>query len=946
MTATPIERALEIWSDARPARDDWYAAHCTGHDDRSASLSFREGDAGGVILKCHAGCSRADILRGAGITERDLSAHNGYRPKFKIRPKLELIDLAADKLIPWQFLFKEGVEDEYAWKGSKVVRITYYDAAGNVHSKIRLRLGLSGKESCWDKDSPGTLVPYGLHRLSMAREAGYLLIGEGESDAWTCWLHSIPFLGVPGASNTKCLDGRALADIPRVYIIQEPDAAGQNFYPKVHSQLRSTGYTGELFAIPFKKLTGQKDPNALHKALRGQGFTEALQQALAAAIPAGDDEQHDSDLPEIILGGQLRETVDDSIDVLKRTQQNEQTIFVQSGRLVRVARDEKGRPVIVAFGEAALREALSRAANFYRLRKKGEDYEAVSASPPKEAVESILHALPQSWPFPALEAIVETPVIRPDGSILDVPGYDAATMLYYAPPDGMTACKVPHMPTQADVAQALAFIWDVIGEFPYEAQADKANALAALLTPIIRPALKGHVPLALIDAPKPGSGKGLLAEVIAIGATGTNAALLSAPGSDEEWDKRIISLLMRGTTMIVVDNIAGKLQSASLDLVLTSYTYRGRILGLSKMVDFPNRATWIAVGNNLKVGGDLARRCYRIRLDPKMSRPWTRKGFKHSDLASWVTENRSKLIAALLTIARAWFVAGCPLCEATPALGTFTHWASTIGGILHAAGVPGFLSNLDTLYNEADEDSAQWENFLNALRASFGDEWKTVKQIIEAIHANEGENDLANALPDELQLALKEKPSSFHVKLGKAFGKREKTRYGNDNLCLEKNPDTHLKQKEWHVAGGAFSTTRNDEAASQADLQDFAGGAGSNSSLRVDEIFDFSNDPVYESQNGLENYPHHPQDDDKLASEAASGMRVVVDGLPATLSHLKVHPEFSRRGNVLYQDEYLPREEYLARLEAELTNDSPEAYQRALAELEKQARAYGIGGAA
>ncbi len=271
-------------------------------------------------------------------------------------------------------------------------------------------------------------------------------------------------------------------------------------------------------------------------------------------------------------------------------------------------------------GKAELRNALSRSADYYKVKENGD---TVAISPPKELAEAILALKPSEWGFPSLEAIVEAPVMRPDGSILDSPGYDEVTRLYYYPQEGMKACKVPENPTQTDIAHALATIDEAIGEFPYVTQADRANAYGCLLTPLVRPVLR-HVPLALIDAPKQGTGKGLLNDVVSTTATGSSAAILTLSNSDEELQKSITALLIEGLTIITIDNIAGKLQSKHLDGVLTADTWRGRILGQSKMVKAPQRATWIATGNNIRLGGDLARRCYRIRLDPHVSRPWMR----------------------------------------------------------------------------------------------------------------------------------------------------------------------------------------------------------------------------------------------------------------------------------------------------------------------------------
>ena len=155
----------------------------------------------------------------------------------------------------------------------------------------------------------------------------------------------------------------------------------------------------------------------------------------------------------------------------------------------------------------------------------------------------------------------------------------------------MEACKISLVPSQEEREAALALILETIGEFPYVDEADLANALALLLTPFLRPAIKRHVPLALLDAPKPGTGKGLFSDVVSIIATGTSSAVLTMSDSEEEVQKSITSLLIEGATIITIDNIAGRLQSKHLEAVLTADLWRGRILGQSKMVLVPQRAT-------------------------------------------------------------------------------------------------------------------------------------------------------------------------------------------------------------------------------------------------------------------------------------------------------------------------------------------------------------------
>ena len=54
---------------------------------------------------------------------------------------------------------------------------------------------------------------------------------------------------------------------------------------------------------------------------------------------------------------------------------------------------------------------------------------------------------------------------------------------------------MPLNPTEQEREKAFALLLSAIGEFPYVSDADKANALGLLLTPILRPAIKRHVAL-------------------------------------------------------------------------------------------------------------------------------------------------------------------------------------------------------------------------------------------------------------------------------------------------------------------------------------------------------------------------------------------------------------------------------------------------------------------
>ena len=323
--------------------------------------------------------------------------------------------------------------------------------------------------------------------------------------------------------------------------------------------------------------------------------------------------------------------------------------------MVAVVRDERDRHIIAEVSEAALRGRMARSGFYYKLNK---DQERIECAPPLDVVRDILALSPTDWKVAPLEALIETPFLRPDGTICANPGYDSLTCLFYAPAPGLRLPEMPESPMIDDVEAMLDLLDSAIGDFPFVDDSSRANAIASMLTPVVRPAIDSPTPLALYDAPQAGTGKSLLAEVVSIIATGRAAETFSAPRDPEEWRKKITTALSSGTGVVVIDNVNYRLDSDALCSAITSITISDRIFRTFERIVLPVKCAWIATGNNVQLAGDMPRRCYWIRLDAKQSKPFHRTGFRHENLRAWVTEHRGELIAALLILARYWFRQG------------------------------------------------------------------------------------------------------------------------------------------------------------------------------------------------------------------------------------------------------------------------------------------------
>jgi hypothetical protein len=237
--------------------------------------------------------------------------------------------------------------------------------------------------------------------------------------------------------------------------------------------------------------------------------------------------------------------------------------------------------------------------------------------------------------------------------------------------------------------------------------------------------------------------------------------------------------------LIVFDNVDYPIWSPSLCRALTSRLWEDRILGQSKTVRMPQKAIFVADGNNLRLRGDLPRRCFPINLDPMIARPWERGGFRHKDLRKWVSDCRGDLLAAILTLAKAWYLAGRPAPEKPmPRLGSFEEWAETVGGILAFGGIPGFLENLEKFHLEADVDAPEWETFLKVWGEVFGEEAQTCQEVIEAL-----KNDplFAATLPGDLGSIFQDTKKSFGKSFGRALARIENRPFGNEGLAMQRD---------------------------------------------------------------------------------------------------------------------------------------------------------------
>ena len=193
----------------------------------------------------------------------------------------------------------------------------------------------------------------------------------------------------------------------------------------------------------------------------------------------------------IIVGTDEPRVIDEAIEALATCE----NVYQRGGCLVHVVEGTepphgiarpKDAPRIAPIRSARIRELLADVRVW--LPPSGGDKEATPIHPPDWVVKAI-DARGQWQGIRRLEAVVESPILRADGTVLQTPGYDASTGLLFQPAG--TFSPPPDRPTQADARQAVRDLLEVVEDFPFASEAHRAAWVAATITPLARYAFHG-----------------------------------------------------------------------------------------------------------------------------------------------------------------------------------------------------------------------------------------------------------------------------------------------------------------------------------------------------------------------------------------------------------------------------------------------------------------------
>ena len=535
-------------------------------------------------------------------------------------------------------------------------------------------------------------------------------------------------------------------------------------------------YDGALTLDPI-------EPEYDHRRAVGKLFLKGTRPNLFSFAHGGTNYRLIGEANPIeIIEGKEAQVVDAAIEVLR----DSPDIFDFGDSLVEIHPDGRLFPL----KENALKYTLGKSVQFRsntRLR-----------NPPPTVCKTLLEICRHLKP---LDAVITAPTLRSDGSVLNEIGYDSASRLLLVTNQPMSVSTTP---TDYEAKEALELLMRPFEHFPFVDSLAWSVHLGALLTAAIRPSIP-TAPAFVYDAPTQGSGKSLLAACVGMLATGKPPPVwphLDTRNTDETR-KRMFTALRDGERVVVWDNVVGTFDSAPLAAILTSPSAKDRLLNTQNSIEVPNRALLILTGNNFTPAGDMARRVFICRIDPKTEMPCARQ-FDDNPLEI-CKYNRQQMIGAALTLIRYYLSSGSGRCGDT---GSFSEWDRFVRQTIIYLGRTIAEERCVDIMKSIEQNSQQdpEAELLATLFAAwlelYENDWKTAKEIANPECSERWEyNDCQNAFLESLR-ELTRGPVSIPV-LSRALRYRKGRVV--DGMVLEESKCPKQNVKTWRITRNGSS---------------------------------------------------------------------------------------------------------------------------------------------
>jgi hypothetical protein len=359
-------------------------------------------------------------------------------------------------------------------------------------------------------------------------------------------------------------------------------------------------------------------------------------------------------LPVIYLPGDLttiRESAAALMDVLAKTG----SVFRYMESVVTLASKQDQGDVLEILAKERLPSFAEQHARFRRKEwvnggASVRDLPRAFSSRHAGAILSCKEALNE---LPRISRLCSFPPISADGKVLSVGYHNEHELLV------TSKGEIPEMTT----ADAVQLLMELLGDWKWSSPADQSRAIAAILAPMLRLGLfleKSMVmPIFMVEANHSQSGKGMLVKLIGSIYNEPVRLISQRKGGVGSLDEEFNQALLEGRPLISVDNLRGRINSATLESFVTADgKFNIRALRTEGKVDSRGYVIY-GTSNAFETTQDLANRLCAIRIlrqdDGYRWRLWQEGG-----IIEHVKANQPLYLGAVTAVLRSWILDGMP----------------------------------------------------------------------------------------------------------------------------------------------------------------------------------------------------------------------------------------------------------------------------------------------
>lgn len=238
-------------------------------------------------------------------------------------------------------------------------------------------------------------------------------------------------------------------------------------------------------------------------------------------------------------------------------------------------------------------------------------------------------------------------------------------------------------PPQVPIDEAVNSLLWLLEEFAFQSPGDKSRAVAALITPALRMGgfLKHPIPIDVAEADQSQSGKGYRHTLVSALYNELPYIVTARTGGVGSFDESLSAALVAGRPIICLDNLRGKLNSQTLESLLTSPgLFPARIPHCGEVMIDPRRFILQLSSNGMQSTIDLANRSSICRIRK-------RPGFSYRDTRGELADRQPYFLGCVFSVIAEWIASGKP--RTKDGRHDFPEWNQTLDWIcreiLHCA---------------------------------------------------------------------------------------------------------------------------------------------------------------------------------------------------------------------------------------------------------------------